>query len=167
MAEGLLHGSIGAFSSSRSWDETLQSLRWQRPQGHQALNLLMININAIVTVVDGKASLAFGTSAPCATIMTYYDRNVHDITHPFMQINNPGGKPLYLSARRKALLPRTDPLPSQPPQMQPLATLPLPHHVRVQNNPLLLIRRARPRPLRSFTRRCLSPSSRVSSRNVE
>ena len=49
-----------------------------------------------------------GTRYKCAVCEDYdlcspcYDRNVHDLTHPFMRITKPGGKPTYLSARCKS-----------------------------------------------------------------
>jgi hypothetical protein len=52
-----------------------------------------------------------GTRYRCTVCNDYdlcspcYNRNVHDLTHPFKQINKPGGQPVHLSARRKAPTP--------------------------------------------------------------
>ena len=36
-----------------------------------------------------------------------YNRNVHDLTHPFMQIDKPGAQPFYLFPRHKPITPST------------------------------------------------------------
>jgi hypothetical protein len=63
-----------------------------------------------------------------------YNRNVHDLTHPFMQTSKPGGQPIYLSARRKA------PTPS------PTNTSPATRNVPSHNNPPPPRRQANPPP---------------------
>jgi len=63
----------------------------------------------------------FDLCSPC------YNRNVHDLTHPFMQISKPGGKPVYLSARRKAPTPSSNKSPStttKPPTRSPPPRMP-------------------------------------------
>ena len=67
-----------------------------------------------------------------------YNRNVHDLTHPFMQISKPGDKPTYLSARRKAPIP---PKNTPPPTTKPAAPRvpprnpPLPPRTQTERNP--------------------------------